>query len=156
MRCTAIPQFRSRRGEWNHPKNGDWEWVVGRVPSRGDTDAASSYAGSGDPATTLRDLPQPHPQGEPLDSCQSARLSCWEGPFVALEPSSTAVSRFNHGQRACVPPGWLKTGARDDAGPRSPSGEEAEVWVRIAAGDAAGAATHPSCVCFGGGPGSWA
>jgi hypothetical protein len=94
MRCTAIPQFRSRRGEWNHPKNGDWEWVVGRVPSRGDTDAASSYAGSGDPATTLRDLPQPHPQGEPLDSCQSARLSFWEGPFVALEPSSTAVFRI--------------------------------------------------------------
>ena len=44
--------------------------------------------------TTPRDLLRPHPQGESSDSQQNARLPFWKGHFIALEPSSTAVSRL--------------------------------------------------------------
>ena len=77
-----------------HPRNGSWSVCRPRALTRRWRCLVPGAPGQGTRPTAASSPPRPHSQGEPLDSCPCVHPPGWEGPFLVLKSSSTAVSRF--------------------------------------------------------------
>ena len=77
------------------PRNGSWAVCRPRAPTRRWRCRMPGAPGQGTRPTALSSPSQPHPEGEPLESCPWPYPTRWNRSFLALGPSWTAVSKFN-------------------------------------------------------------
>ncbi|MEY3276825.1 MAG: hypothetical protein RL153_2093 [Verrucomicrobiota bacterium] len=81
----------------SQPRNGRWAVCRPRALTRRWRCRMPGAPSQGTRPTAASSPPRPHSQGEPLGSCPGAHPPGWEGPFLGLKSSSTAVSRVSRG-----------------------------------------------------------